>query len=52
MKQLDEFIISLSGSKENISEYSFELKKDFFEHFDDAEILYSDLTVFLKGISH
>lgn len=54
MKQLDEFIISLSGSKENVSEYSFELKKDFFEHFNDAEILDSDLTVLMtlnKSIS-
>lgn len=45
MKYLDKFTIPLSGNNENVSEHSFELKKDFFEHFEDAEIIDSDVTV-------
>ena len=54
MKHLDEFIIPLSGNKANVSEHSFELKKSFFEHFEDTEILDSDVTVLMtlrKSIS-
>jgi len=54
MKHLDEFIIPLSGSKEGASEHSFELKKDFFEYFDDNEINDAKLTVLMtltKSIS-
>ena len=43
MKYLDEFTIPLSGSKEGASEHSFELNKRFFQHFEDTEILDSDV---------
>lgn len=52
MKQIDEFIIPLSGSKEGASEHSFELKKSFFEHFDDVEILDSDVKVTMTLIKN
>ena len=45
MKYLDEFIIPLSGSQEGVSEHTFLLKKEFFAHFEDAEILDSDVEV-------
>lgn len=45
MKHLNEFTISLSGTKKETSEYSFKLNKVFFEHFEDIEILDSDVKV-------
>ncbi len=45
MKHLDEFTISLSGIKKTTSEYSFTLRKDFFEHFEELEIQDSDINV-------
>lgn len=45
MKHIDEFTIPLSGSKEGASEHSFELKKSFFQHFEDIETLDSDVNV-------
>jgi len=45
MNHLEEFTISLSGSKEGTSEYSFELHKSFFQHFNDDEIIDSDIDV-------
>ncbi len=45
MENLDKFIIPLSGTKKDTSNYSFKLKKDFFEFFEDTEILDSDIKV-------
>lgn len=47
MKYLEEFIIPLTGSKEGASEHSFELKKSFFQHFEDVEVLDSDVKVMM-----
>lgn len=54
MKYLDRFTVPLSGNNKDVSEHSFELKKDFFTHFEDAEIIDSDVTVVMtlrKSIS-
>lgn len=45
MKHLKEFIIPLSGNKKGTSEFSFKLDKKFFNHFNDTEIIDSDVNV-------
>lgn len=53
MKHLEEFKIPLTGSKESVSEFSFELKMDFFDAFEDKEIIASDVRATMtmtKGI--
>lgn len=45
MKHLDEFTIPLSGSKEGTNKYAFNLNKDFFQHFEDVEIIDSNIKV-------
>lgn len=45
MKHIEEFTIPLSGNKEGASEYSFQLNKNFFQHFEDAEVIDSDVQV-------
>lgn len=44
-RQLDEFIIPLTGSTKGVSEHSFSLNKSFFDHFEDDEILDSNVEV-------
>lgn len=50
MKYLDEFTIPLSGSKEGASEHAFNIGKDFFQHFEDTEVLDSELQVVMTLI--
>jgi uncharacterized metal-binding protein YceD (DUF177 family) len=48
MKNLEEYIIPLNGSEEGVSEHTFKLGKQFFEYFEDSDILDSDVTVLMK----
>ena len=37
MKLSDEYVISFHGSKEGIHEYDFEVRPEFFEHYDNPD---------------